>query len=800
MNKIYTKFNIIMTPVIVITLMLSLHIYKNYSETAAAEMIADGLSNSILTISRSTVSKNNFKNRKLKEIAWSFAGSGLEEILVYDEDGNILTGTTKEKADQVELKNVNNSYSKHERKYVIRRINQFDSNSEPEVNSKGVGRNNNLAIDGGFIVFIFSESETAANQEAELLITKALIIFIITFLLLVNLYVNQKVIILNLIGKLINTNKEKKISQAYNRELEAVIDEIKTKKSNESSDRKILTNFLVNICHDIKTPINVLISEVQLSNLSNPTIESAEKQLNLLIEDLASASRITSGDFKFTKENFYWPNAVSESINLSKSALSFSRNNKNTCEFISLTSAKYPEYIESDERRIRQMISNLINNAIKYSRSCTIITHSNLIKINKQYYLECNVIDYGLGIRKSIQRDVFSAFTQANDIKPLMETGHGLGLSIIKTFTEKMNGSVHMHSNNPSGLRVGFRIPINATETREIKHRTTNKQQGSTVAIISRCPELAYAISDKLYLCKTIHHLSLEDLKKDTSIKSRVKYAILAQDALDDTQDMEHTELHNLSNSITIYGPTERSRELMNGWKKYSFELLSFLNSDWSNPKGTAAKRILVVEDISTNLAQYRNLCKNLDYSLIACFDANQAMLMLNTQKFDLVLIDILLDEEEAMDYGYDISLHAKFTINNETPFIAVTGTAFNEIKGFYTRNNINATITKAKGITENEKDIINDVIENPTKIYGEMPYFESELSEKELNTLKLLSNSYEPKEIYDCIKSLSESTECKFTIMCTNQVSRYIEKSDYTHLIEQCAKNTLSYFRYKSA
>ena len=81
-----------------------------------------------------------------------------------------------------------------------------------------------------------------------------------------------------------------------------MLEKIKESDLKESIRKNQTTNFLVNICHDIKTPINVLIAEVQINNLDNPILRSAEKQLNLLIDDLASASRITNGDFQFKKE------------------------------------------------------------------------------------------------------------------------------------------------------------------------------------------------------------------------------------------------------------------------------------------------------------------------------------------------------------------------------------------------------------------------------------------------------------------------------------------------------------------
>lgn len=808
MKFIQTKFNLIITPAILATLLWAFNIYENSTIFAAADMVADGLVRKVTKESLRSFQEHKEAKSNLTKITSSFSGSGLENIFVFDEQNKLLIGTTEINHSELNLAKHPRTSETDECLYIIRTTDTISFTPPPlKIPSnrlKEVDRQENHhalinEIEGAYIVYVFSKSTNAINKDTKFKISNILITMAICFIVIFAGLFNQLIIVNNLIRTKNNTEKKLKKHKIEQICLEQKISKIRKEEIEENIKKRKTTNFLVNICHDIKTPINVLIAEVQQKNLDSPIIKSAEKQLNMLIDDLASASRITSGDFKFAKEIFYWNCAVSESITLSKSALSFTGNYNQYCEFISMTSAYYAETIINDERRIKQMLSNLINNAIKYSKSCTIITHTSLIKIENQNYIECNVIDYGLGIRKSIQRDVFEAFTQVNENKPLMETGHGLGLSIIKTFAEKMNGTVHIHSNNPSGLRVGFRIPVNDVEAQSITHRIKNLKSGQPVAIVSGCPELAFAISDKLYSCQTIHYLSLNDLSKDNANKHKIKHVIMGLDSIDNTMEMDHLELHNLGRTTTIHGPKERARELIDGWKKYTFESLSILNSEFTRIDTKPSTRILVVEDIQANIPQYRNLCKDLNYSLSICLNAHQARLLLNAQKFDLVFIDILLDEDECMDYGYDLSLFAKATINRDTPFIAVTGTAFNEMKSFYLRCNVSATITKARGTTDTEKDIIKSILENPSEVHGEKQYYEGEPTPEVINILDLLHKTDDPTNTYDLILKLSKECNSEYANQCAQQVWRYLERPENTHLIKHCTAEILDYFGYKN-
>lgn len=811
MKLFQEKFNLFATPAIILSVIIGANIYQKACSTSTANVIADGLIRDITSDIISSSDEPLKSMNHLNVLKASFDNAGLVNIFVFDKQRNLIVGTEEKTFEDLDIARHKKNHQYGNNLLITRKLSYVDylgsskaisslkkTNTDIETNLK-IAQTQFKKIEGALIVYDFSTVKNNTTNNITHKFEFQLIVFFLTLMVVLSGWVNHQLIAKRLNIKLHRTNKKIRKLLADKKELEQQLEKIKESDLKESIRKNQTTNFLVNICHDIKTPINVLIAEVQINNLDNPILRSAEKQLNLLIDDLASASRITNGDFQFKKEIINWNIAVSDAIELSRSAQRTSRGNKHYCEFITLTSSIYVENAVSDERRIKQILSNLINNAIKYSKSSTIITHTNYIKINNEDYIECTVIDYGLGIRKSIQRSVFEAFTQLNESKQLMDTGHGLGLSIIKTFAEKMKGTVNIHSNDPSGLRVGFRIPVNSAETDIIKHSIENLRTGELVAIISSCPELAFAISQKLYKCKTIHYLSISELKRDNSTKYSIQHVVLGIDSIDNTEDMDHLELHSLGTTAKIYGPIERSRELFSEWGRYSFESLSILNNNWSTIDSEPAKRILVIEDIPTNIAQYRNLCRDLNYSLSLCLNSQQAKVLLNSQKFDLVFIDILIDEDECLDYGYDLSIHKKFTVNSDTPFIAVTGTAFDEVINFYIRCDINATITKAKGISENERETVAKILQNPKLSYGDKLYFEGEKSNKLEQILIELRECHDLIEIHKLLINAAKEADTEFLNQTVQQVWRYLERPENNHLIEHCKLSVLDYFLGKA-
>lgn len=228
----------------------------------------------------------------------------------------------------------------------------------------------------------------------------------------------------------------------------------------EQSD-KLKTAFLANLSHEIRTPMNGILGFSDLLSNQNLSHETQEKYINLiqrsgkrmlsLINDLVDISKIEAGQIsinpKPTKLNemmqrlhsFFQPKAVECNLNLSLDEY-------DSCEEI---------IIDVDDLRLEQILSNLISNAIKYTKVGKIEFGYKIL--GKEIYFW--VKDTGIGIPKDKHEIIFERFRQADDRAFKGEEGSGLGLSISKALVELMQGTIWIESKVGEGSTFSFTIP-----------------------------------------------------------------------------------------------------------------------------------------------------------------------------------------------------------------------------------------------------------------------------------------------------------------------------------------------------
>jgi PAS domain S-box-containing protein len=252
----------------------------------------------------------------------------------------------------------------------------------------------------------------------------------------------------------------------YKNHLEELVEirttELEKEKIKAQSADLMKSAFLATMSHELRTPMNSIIgfTGILLKEFAGPLNEEQKKQLSMvknsgqhllgLINDILDISKIEAGKLKVSKSPFNYITTLEKSIEFIKPQI-----NKKGLQ-ISAEFAKKEIILNSDERRIEQILLNLISNAIKFSNQGTI-----LIKVDiDNNFVTTQVIDQGIGIDKEEIIKLFMPFIQLDGGLSRNHEGTGLGLAICKRLIEKLGGSIEVQSKKGEGSNFNFKLPL----------------------------------------------------------------------------------------------------------------------------------------------------------------------------------------------------------------------------------------------------------------------------------------------------------------------------------------------------
>ena len=233
------------------------------------------------------------------------------------------------------------------------------------------------------------------------------------------------------------------------------------------------TEFLSNMSHDIRTPMNAIVGLTAIAgaNIENPdkVIEclgkttKASRHLLGLINEVLDMARIESGKMSLAEEDFNLPELVDNLITLTKPSIDEHRHN-----FEVHVDRIEHEAVCGDSLRIQQVFVNLMSNAIKYTPDGGNITFSIKEKPNGFSKLGCyefSIADNGIGMTPEFQKIMFEPFSRADDHRTTKVQGTGLGMAISQNIVNLMNGSIKVNSAPGKGTRITVTIYLKLQES-----------------------------------------------------------------------------------------------------------------------------------------------------------------------------------------------------------------------------------------------------------------------------------------------------------------------------------------------
>lgn len=323
-----------------------------------------------------------------------------------------------------------------------------------------------------------------------------------------------------------------------NRSNEAIVQNISTAFNEIELEREKLFNenqaksqFFASMTHELRTPLNAILNMADAVKGDLPktastenidSIKSAGSNLLETINELLDMSKIDSGKFTIVTSKY----AVLPFINDVGNVIRF-RAMEKRLNFTMLTDPSLPSELIGDSKRIRQILINLLGNAVKYTPKGDVTLRSTWNNDKENPIITFDVSDTGMGIREEDIPFLFTAYSQVDEAKNHNIEGTGLGLSISDALSKEMDGSITVTSVYGSGSTFTLSLPQKMEDYVPISELENLENDSDSVSVTNiAMPKASILIVDDMTVNQKITGAFLEDLQPKITLASSGEEAI----------------------------------------------------------------------------------------------------------------------------------------------------------------------------------------------------------------------------------------------------------------------------------
>ena len=460
----------------------------------------------------------------------------------------------------------------------------------------------------------------------------------------------------------------------------------------------VKSQFLANMSHEIRTPLNAILGfSKELNNASLPTdqqeqvriVNTAADNLLTIVNDILDFSKIEAGKLQINNQPFS-PNKLLEEMVTIMAKSSHSKR----IEFV-FDLHPLPEKLIGDVFRIKQVLNNLLSNALKFTSSGTItFSVSGRSLPHGIHEVNITVEDTGIGISRQDRKKLFNAFSQVDDALNRNYQGTGLGLVISRELVRLMNGDLTLKSVLGQGSTFNVSLRMNQLSQ---KYALTSSEdwKGKNVVIFDPVPATRRSSASMLSTLGA-QVTSVESLDYLMSLKGQYDFFMatvpVSKMGLRDTY-LSHFVQFPAQKRILWYSGPEPFAQYPSLSQHFHSQarmpmtltkLDSLVHHHTTPAKnamqekiGTLPKaKILAVDDMEMNLKLLNTWLDHSPVELTTTISGQDAVNQCQTQEFDLILMDVQMPGMDGLQATREIR---KSPLNMGTPIVAVTAHAFKE-------------------------------------------------------------------------------------------------------------------------
>ncbi|MDE7176203.1 MAG: response regulator [Lachnospiraceae bacterium] len=301
--------------------------------------------------------------------------------------------------------------------------------------------------------------------------------------------------------------------------------------------------FLANMSHEIRTPINAILgmNEMILRENRNEQIEeyamnidSAGSSLLYLVNDVLDISKIESGKLEIVENIYELSSFIHDCYNMVAE-----KAQKKGLELTVSCNPQLPSKLKGDESRLRQVVTNLLSNASKYTEKGSISLSFDSSEQNRQMMLVITVKDTGIGISEENMKNLFTQFTRFDMEKNRNIEGTGLGLALAKRLIDLMQGTIEMQSTYGAGTTVTVTVPQQIVDSAPVgdfhRNYSSAADKGRQYQQRFEAPDAKILVVDdvKVNLKVIVGLLKSTKIKADTASSGRECLEMITQTAYD---------------------------------------------------------------------------------------------------------------------------------------------------------------------------------------------------------------------------------------------------------------------------